>query len=296
MTLVAGADAGGTKTTAAVARDGKELARVTGPGAAVRPGRAMSAGATIARVVRSALNQSGHLRADVCVVGAAGVGREEERTALRDALRVEDLAHRLLVTTDLELALAAGFPDSPGIVLLGGTGSVAVARLPDGRVERRGGHGWQLGDEGGGYALGRAALAAVSRAEDGRGPPSALREGLLRATRSSNFNELVRWAADADPAEVAGLATAVAAIAAGDDPVAADLLLAATEALVSHLDPLLALFAGSEPVPLAVGGGLLSCEPYRNGVKDALTRRPRLRLIAAALDPVRGALALAARP
>jgi len=293
MTLVAGADAGGSKTTAAVARDGVELTRVIGPGAAVRPGRAMSAGATIARLVRSALNQTGHLRAEVLVVGAAGVGRDTERAALRDAIRLEDLADRLVVTTDLEIALAAAFPgEEPGIVLLAGTGSVAVARLPGGHLERRGGHGWQLGDEGGGYALGRAALAAVSRAQDGRGPDTALTNAVFQATRSAGFDDLIRWTADAEAAEVAALA-AIATAAVDRDAVASKIVAAAAEALASHADPLAALFGEKNPVPVALGGGLLAAPGYRAMVEAALARRERLRPRSQSLDPVAGALALA---
>jgi len=40
-----------------------------------------------------------------------------------------------------------------GILINAGTGSIAHARGADGQLYRRG-HGWQLGDEGGGYWLG----------------------------------------------------------------------------------------------------------------------------------------------
>ena len=43
-----------------------------------------------------------------------------------------------------------------------------LARLPGGELRRSGGYGWQMGDEGSGYAIGRAALAAVSRALEER--------------------------------------------------------------------------------------------------------------------------------
>ena len=71
-----------------------------------------------------------------------------------------------------------------------------------------------MGDEGSGYAIGRAALGAVSRAHDGRSPRTALTERVLGATRSTDFDALVRWAAGATPAEIAALAPHVLEIAA----------------------------------------------------------------------------------
>ena len=104
------------------------------------------------------------------MVGAAGAGREPEREELRKALRGENLAPTVVVTTDIEIALAAAFTDGPGIVVSAGTGSVAVGRDQAGKRHRIGGYGWQMGDEGSGYAIGRAALGAVSRAVDARSP------------------------------------------------------------------------------------------------------------------------------
>ena len=128
------------------------------------PGRALASASTIVEVVRAALSDAGRLRGDVLVVGAAGAGREPERDELRTALRNENIASHVMVTTDIEVALAGAFADGPGIVVSAGTGSVAVGRDRKGARHRMGGYGWQMGDEGSGYAIGRASLGAVSRA------------------------------------------------------------------------------------------------------------------------------------
>ena len=204
--ILIGADVGGSKTAVGVSDGLTILARAEGPGAAVRPGRAMVSASVIAEVVRRALAGAGRLSGDVLYVGAAGAGREPEREELRKALRGENLATAVVVSTDIEIALAAVFDDGPGIVVSAGTGSVAVGRDRAGTRHRIGGYGWQMGDEGSGYAVGRAALGAVSRAADGRSPRTALSDRVLAATRSENFDALVRWAAAASPAEVAALA------------------------------------------------------------------------------------------
>ncbi len=291
--ITVGADVGGTRTLVAVARDGQEVARHEGPGAAVRPGRAMSSAATVARVVREALNRAGHLRGTVLVVGAAGAGREPERRGLRDALRVEDLADRLVVTTDVELALEGALGDGPGIVLLAGTGSIAVARLADGARARQGGHGWQLGDEGGGYAIGRAALQAAGRAHDGRGPATDLLAAVIQATRATDFDGLVRWSLTAEPTEVAALAKAV--FARTDDPVAGAILDEAAQGLAGHVEALLGRFDGSGPVTVALGGGLLRQAPLRERVAARLAGLERARVADGPLDALAGAFRIAAR-
>jgi N-acetylglucosamine kinase-like BadF-type ATPase len=295
MTVITGVDAGGTKTVSVVGDGTRELGRAVGPAGAVRPGRAMAAASTIATAVRRSLAAAGLLRTNVLVVGAAGVGREEERVALRDALRIEGVADRLVVTTDIEIALEAAFGPSPGIVLLAGTGSFGAARLADGSVVRQGGYGWQMGDEGSAYAIGRAALGAAGRGHDGRGPATSLEASLVGMTRSAAFTDLVRWSQSAGPAEVASLAAAVLAAADAGDQVAQDILRDAAAALAAHTAALLANFSGEATVAIALAGGLLEQEPYRRSVETLLTANPRLRLRPGALDPVTGALAIAAR-
>jgi N-acetylglucosamine kinase-like BadF-type ATPase len=293
MSDLIGVDAGGTKTVAAIQREGTEVARATGRGAAVQPGRAMSAAGAIAAAVREALGQAGLLRGDLLVVGAAGAGREEEQAALRDALRIEGLADRLKVTTDLEIALRAALGQEAGIVLLAGTGSVAVARLPDGALDRQGGYGWQMGDEGAGYALGREALRAAGRARDGRGPETGLLDAVLALTRSREFDDLVRWSVLAGPTEVASLAPAVLEQAAAGDRVAQDILERAARDLAAHVEALIPRFPKRGRVPVALGGGILEQTGLRALVVEALARLPRLVLREEPLDAVEGALALA---
>jgi N-acetylglucosamine kinase-like BadF-type ATPase len=292
--VLIGADVGGTKTAVAVSVDGKVMGRADGPGAAVRPGRALASASTIIEVVRRALFDAGRLTGDVLLVGAAGAGREPEREELRTALRGESLASSVVVTTDIEIALAAAFADGPGIVVSAGTGSVAVGRDKSGKQHRIGGYGWQMGDEGSGYAIGRASLGAVSRAIDGRSPTTALSERLLRATRSADFDSLVRWAAGASPAEVAALAPHVLAVAAAGDPLAqgiADYAARELSQLAICLVPKMDL---TPPVRVAITGGLLSPDqPLRRALLAKLAEEAVFQPTDAPVDAVAGALLLA---
>ena len=292
--VLIGADVGGTKTAVAVSRDGKIVGRADGPGAAVRPGRALASSSTIAEVVRQALSAAGLLIGDVLLVGAAGVGREPEREELRKALRGENVASSVVVTTDIEIALAAAFADGPGIVVSAGTGSVAVGRDRTGQRHRIGGYGWQMGDEGSGYAIGRASLGAVSRAVDGRSPKTALSDRLLKATRSDNYDDLVRWAAGASPAEVAALAPHVLAVAAAGDPLAQGIADYAARELSQLAICLVPKMDITPPIPVAVTGGLLGADqPLRKTLLAKLAEEPLFQPTDTPVDAVAGALRLA---
>lgn len=295
MTIVAGADVGGTKTVALVGMPDAVAGRATGPGAAVRPGRALASVSPIAECVRQALAGAGVLRCKALVVGAAGAGHPTDRTELAQALRIEDLADQIRVTTDLEIAVVAAFGNAPGIVVASGTGSAAVARDRDGVIHRGGGYGWQMGDEGSGYALGRAALGAVGWAQDGRGPATALTAALLAVTRTRDFNALVRWAATAAPGAVASLALPVLEAAKANDSVAESLVEVSARDLVRLAESMLAHFEGEVPVAIALHGGMLRAGmPLRDRVAAAIQAHDRFAMVDHPVEPAQGALTLAA--
>jgi N-acetylglucosamine kinase-like BadF-type ATPase len=294
MTLVTGVDVGGTQTTALVGSTESLAGQATGPGAAIRPGRALASVGPIAECIRHALARAGVLRSDALVIGAAGAGHASERGELAQAMRSEDLAGRVRVTTDLEIALVAAFGHQPGIVLSAGTGSAAVGRDSSGTIHRSGGHGWQMGDEGSGYALGRAALSAVGRAEDERGPATALTESLLEATRCRDFRALVRWATTATPGAVASVAQAVLTAAAGGDEVAAAIVGQAAQDLARLAESMLRHFGAEEVIPLVLHGGVLrQGQPLRQATVAALSSSARFQVEDRTIEPARGALVLA---
>ncbi len=163
--LLIGVDAGASHCTVVLGRgDLTVLGRADGPAGAMSPGGAAASAAAIAETARRAAAPAGlRLPADRAVIGAAGAGRPREQAELAAAVTQAGVAAAVRVLPDGAVALAAAFDREPGIVVNAGTGSVAFARDATGQVHRAGGHGWQLGDEGGGYWLGRRALDAAAR-------------------------------------------------------------------------------------------------------------------------------------
>jgi len=291
-----GADAGGSHSTVVIGSAKKILGRADGPGAAMRPGGAAKSAAVLAETARRAAAQAGmDLPAEQAVVGAAGAGRAQEQAELETALVDAGVARRVRVLADGEVALATAFGAGPGILVNAGTGSIAYARDPAGELHRAGGYGWQLGDEGGGYWLGRRALDVAARSQDGRGEGSTLLARLLGALGLQHFDDLVRWTATATPAQMAALAPHVLNAAREGEGVARQAVADAAHELVELVEVLARHFPGTGPVPVAIAGGLLLPQsPLTAAFRERLTTGlKRARLMTERIDPAVGALRLA---
>jgi len=299
--VLLGVDCGGSHTAVVVGdRDGRVLSRAEGPGSAMRPGGEERSAAVILDVARRAAAQANvTLPATAALVGAAGAGRAPEQKALADAMVAAGVAERVEVRGDTEIALAAAFGNAPGILLNAGTGSIAYARTRDGRLHRAGGHGWQLGDEGGGYWLGRRALAAAARAHDGLEESSTLLERLLVALGLETFDDLIRWTATATPAQVAALAPQVLNAAREGEIVAQRIVADAAVELSQLVQVLTRHFPEKDSIKLATVGGLLRPgSPLLMALRTHLAADlPRARLSegGGSVDAPAGALRLAAQ-
>ncbi|HEX5436400.1 MAG TPA: BadF/BadG/BcrA/BcrD ATPase family protein [Gemmatimonadaceae bacterium] len=295
--IVVGVDGGASKTRALIAdQTGSRLGSAEGPGCAVRPRHAERSAAIIAAVARDALAscQMTHVTPAVLCVGVAGVGREQERQALWQALAAQELAEELVVHTDAAIALDDAFGDGPGVLLIAGTGSIAYGRGPSGALLRCGGWGPVCGDEGSGAWIGRRALSVVTAASDGREPETALTGAVLTAAEVNEVDDLIPWAADATTATLASLAPAVVSTADGGDLRANAILALAVEELVLHVRTLAQRLFGDERAAceVALAGGLLGPRmPIRRRVEHRLKSAvPGARLHAQEVVPVQGAV------
>jgi glucosamine kinase len=275
---------------------GTEIVSVDGPPSAVRPGEAEHSADVIVATVRDALAAASmsHVTPRVVCVGVAGVGREPERDALWQVLIGRELADDIIVYPDATIALDDAFGDGAGILLIAGTGSVAVARGPAGTTARCGGWGPMIGDEGSGAWIGRRALGAVAAAADGREPATALTGAVLTATQVATVEELVGWAATATPAKLATIAPAVIQVADAGDLRANSLLSMAVEELMLHVRTLARrLFVDERAaVQVALAGGLLGRgKPLRRRLEHRLkTAVPGAQLRQEEVLPSRGAV------
>ncbi len=299
MTILAGVDAGASHTEALIGTTSlAELARVRGAPGNLRAGEVRDAAQAIATTVAKAAQEANvGDPIEVLVVGAAGTRLETDRQALQSALLDLNPAKEVLVTSDALVALESAFPEKPGILLIAGTGSIAHARDASGNLWRVGGFGWRFGDEGSGYALGRAAMAAAIMGHERRGPATQLTEKLLDATDLSGAEQIPAWAQGAAVPTIAKLATTVCDVADTGDQVACELVADASRALADHVTALLTHFPEGAEVSVVLGGGLIGSDTAvrQCTLTELATRAPQARVFAAEIAPAAGALRMAAK-
>lgn len=256
-----GVDGGQSSTTALV---GDENGRVRGTGrggpcnhAAGEEGRTRLIRA-LRESVGSACAEAGldaaAVRFEAACLGMSG-GSEDKQALVRELVPAE----RLRVTTDAEIALAGATEAGQGIIVIAGTGSIALGRNAQGRTARAGGWGHLFGDEGSAYDLVRQALRAALRMEEGWGPPTGLREALLTPTESRDANELLHrfYAPDWPRDRIAQLAPRVDEAADAADPVALEILNSAAMQLALLAASIRAqLWKPGESVAVAYSGGV----------------------------------------
>ncbi|WP_166793353.1 N-acetylglucosamine kinase [Cryobacterium lactosi] len=189
--------------------------------------------------------------------GVSGFSKaESDPRELREAGTIHGVREVFLAHDSVTSYLGA-LGDERGVVVAAGTGVVTLAvGVHD--VARIDGWGNLIGDAGSGYWIGRAALEAVMRAYDGRGPVTA-----LTATVRRDFPDLevAYLELQADPLRVSRIAAYSRQVTelATTDPVASRICdEAATELALSAATGLRQVDESSGPSPVVCGiGGVL---------------------------------------
>ncbi len=100
------------------------------------------------------------------IIGFAGYGKSKQmRQRIERAVQRVFQNRKFVLMNDVELAMWSTLQGSDGIVLILGTGSIALKKKGDALI-RKGGWGYLLGDEGSGYAIGRKILRKFIRQVD----------------------------------------------------------------------------------------------------------------------------------
>lgn len=207
---------------------------------------------------------------EVVSVGSTGLTEAETDPAgLRDATAASGVTAAYLAHDSITSYLGA-LGDERGAVVAAGTGVVTLAVGAD-DVARVDGWGYLMGDAGSGFWIGRAALEAVMRAHDGRGPAT-----LLTDAAAAEFADVEQAYIElqSDPGRVrriAGYSRWVSAAAADGDAVALRICAATSEELVLSVATGLRRVGEAHGSPIVCGlGGVLRVPEIAAGFADGL--------------------------
>ncbi len=296
---VLGIDAGGTKTVCLLADDrGEVVAQTRASGANLQVMGEFGVEKVLHRVMEETLDDR-DIRLDAICLGIAGVDRPRDAQAVNDIMRRIGQKTRTVVVNDALVALVAGagtirpvWSSSPE------PGRLPTDAIPTGRAARAGGWGYLLGDEGGGFWIGRAALSAVVRQFDQRGPATLLTDLVLKQMQLSTPAEVIHAIYDRGLQRhaIAGLAGVVQRAMEAGDAVAGEILeRAATELAAAAASVVTRLGMRGDVFPTVLAGGMFKGIPSL--VTSVTTRlaevAPRSEVRRLEIEPANGAVTLA---
>jgi N-acetylglucosamine kinase-like BadF-type ATPase len=263
--LVIAVDGGGSKTDVALVRgNGQALALVRGPSShahhvGVEGSLDVIAGLLDEALADAQLASGNGAFAEVAAFTLAGADSPADEEALTAAAEARGWSARTIVLNDTFAILRAGTTRGWGVAITCGAGINCVGVAPDGRHARFPSLGWISGDWGGGFDLGKDAVFAAARSEDGRGPRTSLERAVPASFGLATPTELAEAMHHGRVSQrrVIELAPVVLAEAA-NDPVAAQIVShLASEVVALARVALTRLDLADEPAEVLLGGGVL---------------------------------------
>ena len=294
MSLLLAVDGGNSKTDVLICDDsGAVLGHARGPGTNHQTyGLAesldrLSALVTEARAA-AALDDTDRLA--LAAVYLAGADLPAELAMLTDAVVRAGWADKSIVDNDTLALLRAGTESPDAVAVVCGAGINCIGRAADGRVVRFPALGTLTGDWGGGDELGLAALWHATRAEDGRGPATALTSAIA-SFFGVDSAAAVAAAAHLDPSMAARLGTLTPVlfeVARAGDAVAESIVVRqGEEVALMAIAALRRLSLATKPATVVLGGGVLRArDPLLHRViRTALASAAPLAEITVVSDP-----------
>jgi N-acetylglucosamine kinase-like BadF-type ATPase len=195
-------------------------------------------------------------------LGLAGAGRKDDAEKMRDGFidfleKKKYPVPKVQVESDAIAALEGAFGGKPGMILIGGTGSVLFAKEDSGEIHRVGGWGRSIGDEGSGYALGRSCLTAVAKEFDGRGKKTMMTR-LLKEKKNIDSPQSLIAEVYQKNFDISSAAPIVIEAAEKEDGVALEIVMANADELIKHICAMLNKL--KMPLPLVLIGSILSAD------------------------------------
>jgi N-acetylglucosamine kinase-like BadF-type ATPase len=232
-----------------------------------------------------------------------GADHKTDRQVMASVIASLGLKCPVTLEHDATAALAGATGGRPGAIIIADTGAMAYAEDGTGQHARADGYGPIAGDSGSGYDVGRRAIRAALRHQDGRGPATILTERIMKRFMLDHMTDILNLL-HGDPAplgrqDIAAIAPKVIQCAHEGDRVALDLVRTAGQDLGASLSAVLQQlnWPAGEQIPVAGLGsmfeaGQIMIEPMRQVI---LANEPRVMLVKPKHTPSYGAVLLALR-
>lgn len=300
--FIIGIDGGATKTTAILSDSmGNILAeKSAGPSNFLIIG-VDNVARTISHLILDLCNEAevNTQNIEIICIGLTGAGRESDAEKVKNAIidywktLYSTELKKLIVTSDARIALEGAFSGRPGIILIAGTGSIMFGKDRNGNLYRVGGFGRYIGDEGGGYSIGRQGLQAIAKYFDGRAPETKLFR-LVQENFSINTPEDLIRKVYQENLDFANVAPFVIQAAEEGDEICREILRKEAEELVLHIKAIKDKIR-VRTVYIAFIGGLLSTDNYYSKLlrKVILQKIEGVNVILPEHSPAYGAVLLA---
>jgi N-acetylglucosamine kinase-like BadF-type ATPase len=222
--------------------------------------------------------------------GISGARYVSDRKKISAALKKASGIKNIFILPDTEIALAAAFEQDEKNcgILIAGTGSILYYRAGDGNINRVGGWGRHIGDEGSGHWIAREALYKVTKHYDKRHNAEMLSR-VIKKEFGIDQGNIIKHVYHKG-FEISRLTKHVFRCAERGDKVCLEIIKNAAENLLTHFIPL-----KKQKYRIAMMGSLLTEEKLLASEfkKAAKKQYPNIKLELPEFKPVWGAVKIA---
>ena len=242
------------------------------------------------KIVKDVSGVVGKNKIAAVAAGISGARYEKDRKHLAAALSNATGIKKVFILSDTEIALEAAFAKNVKNcgILIAGTGSILYYRAGDGKINRIGGWGRHIGDEGSGHWIAREALYRVTKHYDKRQKAEMLSR-VIKKEYGIDETNIIKHVYH-NGFEISQLTKHVFRCAKKGDKVSQGIIKDAAENLLTHFIPL-----KKQKYTIAMTGSLLTEEKLLEAElkKAAKKNFPNIKLVRPEFAPVWGAVKIA---
>lgn len=232
------------------------------------------------------------------LIGTTGAGRRTDAEKLEndfvDHISKKGVKLNLFrVESDARIALEGAFAGKPGSILIAGTGSIMFGKDREGNIQRVGGFGRFIGDEGSGFVIGKKGLIAASKEYDGRGLKTQITKMIADEFGISDTSALITEIYK-NNFDIASVAPLVIKAAEHEDELCLNILDEETEELILHIRAMKKHLKEENMRLSLIGGTITTDNFYAKIFKDKIKRHlPNVILQQPEYPPAMGAVLMA---